>query len=516
MLSFIKRHLTSLNKPLPAHQAQQLTASKAPVMRQQQARRHYYFNAPRHTAKSLRILVNDLQEHVGSPDKPSGAGAQVKETMYKMLHSVNIPDIRNPEKQRDFFQDMVRLHLSSMTADELAGLEKALKAADFQCLIEVPGEDEEKEFVYTAFGSPDDDDEGPLHRLLKTEELYDIIHELRAAAGQRQQPALAPETAVAVRNSLGPCLSAWQASGKSLDDLSAIATRLARALGMDPLTTAFALGEPGSRLSMLDWDGKTMTISPEVALELMEEKDGYLFSAVLRDLTEALLAQKLFGPEASVSRLGKADTAALATSLDQIYTQAPAAPSEEFALAARALLARSEQFGAIDIAPTVGGNVGHAWIAPELSVSPDQQHEGKMVGKRFMHLGSNPAPGEARIKEWPMRFLTDADNALKYGRDGSWKLIVPVDKDRLAAAAKEVREEWTRLGLPYRFASTGPGMRPTGCRVTVFEAVIRGMDTPTRVLFDHFNAGLPEPDSPTELWERFDQFMGWVRKLAAE
>jgi hypothetical protein len=35
-------------------------------------------------------------------------------------------------------------------------------------------------------------------------------------------------------------------------------------------------------------------------------------------------------------------------------------------------------------------------------------------------------------------------------------------------------------------------------------------------LFQHYNSGLAEPQSPTELWQRLDGLMRWIERLAAE
>jgi hypothetical protein len=40
------------------------------------------------------------------------------------------------------------------------------------------------------------------------------------------------------------------------------------------------------------------------------------------------------------------------------------------------------------------------------------------------------------------------------------------------------------------------------------------MDADARALFAHYNRGLPEPDSPTELWLRLDGLMRWIADLS--
>jgi hypothetical protein len=42
------------------------------------------------------------------------------------------------------------------------------------------------------------------------------------------------------------------------------------------------------------------------------------------------------------------------------------------------------------------------------------------------------------------------------------------------------------------------------------------MSADARALFDHYNRGLPDPQSPTELWQRLDGLMRWIQTLAAD
>jgi hypothetical protein len=180
------------------------------------------------------------------------------------------------------------------------------------------------------------------------------------------------------------------------------------------------------------------------------------------------------------------------------------------------VLETAQIFRQIHIQPTTGVALGHAWIAPSLSLVPDKRKMSVDIGSRYMHSGYHLEPGDAHIREWPAHFMTSKENEESYPAEHAWQVRVPVDANRLREAAQDVSREWQSAGLPYRFIGTTPDMPPTGCRATVWEAVKRGMSADARALFDHYNRGLPDPQSPTELWQRLDGLMRWMQTLATE
>jgi hypothetical protein len=133
-----------------------------------------------------------------------------------------------------------------------------------------------------------------------------------------------------------------------------------------------------------------------------------------------------------------------------------------------------------------------------------------------MHSGFHLEPGDSQIREWPAHFMSAKENEEAYPDQYAWSVRVPVNSIRLQAAAREVRREWESQGVPYRFIGTEPEMRATGCRVTVWEAVQRGMTDDALTLFQHYNSGLPEPQSPTELWQRFEGLMQWIEAVSTD
>lgn len=95
-------------------------------------------------------------------------------------------------------------------------------------------------------------------------------------------------------------------------------------------------------------------------------------------------------------------------------------------------------------------------------------------------------------------------------------VTVPVNADVLQQSAQRVKERWINEDVLYKSMSDIDGGDIRSCRVGVWEAVIDGMDDSARQLFNHYNCGLPDPDSSAELWLRMQGFMQWIKDLASE
>jgi hypothetical protein len=199
----------------------------------------------------------------------------------------------------------------------------------------------------------------------------------------------------------------------------------------------------------------------------------------------------------------------------QVMSRPPTVTDELMYVHAAEVLAHRSGFGTIQICPTAGAMLGHAWISPVLSVVPDRSRKGVEAGKRFMRSGLRTEPTQCTVNEWDIRWLTPLENAELYPAEYAWHPTVPAHWLKLQQAATGVMQEWQAKGLPYRFIGTRPGMAATGCRITVWHAVQRAMEDDTRVLFAHFARGLPVPESPTELAARLAQFTDWLSTLAA-
>jgi hypothetical protein len=252
------------------------------------------------------------------------------------------------------------------------------------------------------------------------------------------------------------------------------------------------------------------------ALEVLTEtKNGALGASLLRDLLELLLAHKLFGPIADLMTLSAGQRALLQREIEQVLSRPPSVTDSTISIRAAEVLARRSSFGTMQIFPTVGATLGHAWISPVLSVVPDKSRKGIEAGKRFMRSGLRLEPTQCTINEWDIQFLSPRENDDMYPAAHAWHLTVPAHWLKLQQAAEQTREEWQRKKLPYRFIGTEPGMPATGCRATVWHAAQCAMDDDTRSLFEHFMLGLSEPESPTELALRMSQFMRWLDVLSS-
>ena len=50
----------------------------------------------------------------------------------------------------------------------------------------------------------------------------------------------------------------------------------------------------------------------------------------------------------------------------------------------------------------------------------------------------------------------------------------------------------------------------------MLQAIVQGMDDDARTLFAYFNAGLADPESPTDLALRMNRFMQWLEIVGTD
>lgn len=486
-------------------------AKRAPKLSQRQSKATYYFDASRHTSLSFRMLLDELKAKKAPADLP-GARDFLCLTMDNLLQSIR-PGIDDDEQSRQYFFALLSMHLSHLSADELNQLSDSLKAAGFGCnVVETIIDD----LVYRDYGFAN----GPPHAfhrtLLQTADFFDLLDDLTKTAQKIQSRPLKYELANAARTALPACAIHWQLSGKTPEDLFHSICLLGRTLDLPADLSGIASGSLPTKASTVTIAQQVLMIDSATAEALTTDTQGILFAEVLRDVLELLLTQKLFGIAAPPDQLTQRQRQELSAALEKIYNSPLPGGDPALQTKARTVLQGAQRFGQIQIQPTVGVALGHAWIAPTLSLVPDKHKNSVDIGHRYMHSGYHLEPGDSKIREWPTRFMTRQENEDAYPAEHAWRVSVPVESGRLQMAAQEVRHEWESLNLPYRFIGTAPGMPPTGCRATVWEAVRRGMDSDARTLFDHYNGGLPDPQSPTELWQRLDGLMRWITVVAAE
>ena len=364
---------------------------------------------------------------------------------------------------------------------------------------------------------------GPPHSrqrtLVFTKGLHDAIDQAMQAAKQREegfsdQHRLTVAQAQQARDVLALLAERHAHGGATLTTLACAAKQLALAISL-PLATEVATAvHPLPPVSSVSWRDGQLVVELHTLEALVATHDSKLDASIMRDLLELLLAHRLFGAMDGLMTLNPGQRTLLQREIEQVLSRPPAGASDAMRATAAAVLQRRCSFGTMQIFPTAGAMLGHEWISPVLSVVPDRSRKGTEAGKRFMRSGLRLEPTQCTVHEWDIRWLTATENTDLYPPEHAWHLSVPAHWLKLQQSAIEVRKEWQRMKHPYRFIGTAPGMPATGCRATVWLAAQRAMDDDTRMLFAYFRRGLPEPDSPTELALRMDQFMQWMEALA--
>lgn len=497
----------------PVRITQQATANpkRAPQLFNRQPKAPYYFDASRHTSLSFRLLLSQLKEH-----KTTSEHRRTRDflclSMDNLLSSIR-PGIDDDEQSQQYFTALLRMHLSHLTSNETEQLRETLKAAQFACnVIETIIDDE----VYRDYGFSN----GPPHSfnrtLMQTDSFFNLLEDLKDSAPEFRCMPSQTNLPEAIRDVLHAICADWNHSSKTIDDLHRSVCLLAKALDLPMAATEIITGLSEIKSTTVTATQNTIVIDSRMAEAVMADTTTRLFPELLRDVLELLLTQKLLGIAAPPNKLMRTQRQQVSTAIEQIYAKVPTSGTRDLKAQARELMKDATHFGEIQIQPTTGVALGHAWITPNLSLVPDMRKNHVDLGYRFMHSGFHLEPVDSRISEWPAHFMTAKESEETYPRQHAWTLRVPVDARRLQAAAQEVRHEWESQGVPYRFIGTTPEMHATGCRVTVWEAVQRGMTDHALTLFQHYNSGLPEPQSPTELWQRLDGLTRWIERLAAE
>lgn len=478
-------------------------------------RANYYFDATWHTAQTLRRLIRTpaAAGELG-PHKPARLLVQSMDTL---LDSI-CPGLVDDGESHDYFHQLLQAHLSGLDAAELAQLAKSLKQQRYSCAVVESVIDD---VMIKDYGFAN----GPPHRhhrtLMFTRDLYHALEAAQdaaaTAAGRTDDRRLTPAQARGARDALAALATRPAHAEITLTELVGMAARLAHAIGLAEHPSLVIAATPmPSPVSAVDWQDEHLIVDLQTFVTVCQARQPGPLAALLRDLLELLLARRLIGPGANLATLPAAQRALLLRALEQVISAPPAIADRAAPARAADILRRSDSFGAVQICPTSGVRLGHAWIAPVLSLMPDKSRPAREIGTRFMRTGFRLEPAHCTISEWKVRWLSATESDSLYPSTSTWQVRVPVDRHKLQQAATEVVDEWMRKALPYRFIDTQPGMPTTGCRATVLQAVQRAMDDDTRTLFEHFMLGLPEPESPTELALRLEQFMEWLTTLAAQ
>lgn len=471
----------------------------------------YYFDASHQSVKTLRVLLAECKS--GANRLGQYSPSQLLAQSFDVLLDSIRPGLDDDGESRDYFLSLLRMHLSGLSAPELQDLGQILRSLPYDCFVAESVKDDESLHEYRFADGP------PHHRqrtLLQSNTFFHLLDELQQQAhpSNKSQSTLCKEALTPIaRTWLASSAADWLLSDKSLVAVLDAARQLAALLDV-PIVPEVAMAEAlSSRASVVEMQNTQLLIEPDVAAYLAEDQSGKLFAYVLRDLLELLLTKKLFGNEV-LPQLTAQQRCDLLNCLTQIMDYGkPAIAGDVMHTQVEALLADAKHFGCVQILPTIGAALGHAWIAPALSLIADTTRQSGETQASFMHTGFHLAPRECRIREWPTRFLSARENEHVFSAARAWHLPVPVETQRLQSAAEAIVSEWRERRLAYRFMGSYPAIDATGCRITVWQAVQRGMSADALALFQHYNRGLPEPESPTELWLRLDGMMRWLEEI---
>lgn len=471
----------------------------------------HYFDAASHSALTLRTVLNAHQQ----PGQVLGkSDEQLMVNAVNTLVAATCPQGDMDSESHAYFSMLLNMHLSGLEPEELKLLARALKAAGYDSVSDLAAlqHDIYDEFGFVS-GKPQDVATLPAdwHHLL------DDAIEHAAAIARRPLAGKAPSDAQAraARQCLLDAALRWPVCEQAMTDIVRIAQQLCDAIDLSPSPRVGCSSRTAQRGNALDWKDDTLLIGLKASRALAEDGSGKVFAELQRDLLELLLARKMFGDSAHPSRLCAGDRTRLNKAVSEVLAADPCAPEAPLRQAAARVLANVGKMGKVQVLPTIGVALGHAWIGSSLSVVPDKSKPPISIGTRYMHPGFQLEPDDCQVMQWPIRWLDANENAKLFADEHAWQVTVPVERKRLEKAASEVAGEWKAQGQPYRFTGTAPGMPSTGCRASVLRAIEKGMDDDARSLFTYFNAGLPEPESPTELATRMNQFMRWLPVVAA-
>ena len=487
----------------------------SPLMRNKNRRENYYLDASWHTRKSFRALRESTEPSAEKlHSKPEGELLVTQ--MDVLLWSIR-PELLDDSASKSLYLTLLSRQLNAIDTETMEWLVSALKNAKYECYVTETVIDDA---LYIEHGFSNGAPHSQQRTILTTPDFKDALDQAYAASQSRKivpTLQLSDTQTQTIRNQLATNALLWKAGDKSLacldQNMQALATAMELRTDAPMLISTTAL--PGA--STIEWRDGRMVIDGAAATALQEADSGELFARVQRDILECLLLRKFPDYRPETDKESHALWLSLWTTIEHIESLPPSiimTPERRQRL--REALSGSEPPGSIQVMPTVGAALGHAWIRPKLSISPEKTTPGKPAGTRYMHGGGQPQPRHSTITEWPIRWLTAAEMDECHPPSEAWHLKVPVSTQALHTAAHELERDWLAADQRYRFAEVAPGKPASGCRISVWESVQRAMNPAVRECFEEFNRGLPLPSTPTELWERLKNFNSWVTTLAAD
>ena len=506
--------------------------SKAPMMKSPsrardtcitpwRQRASYYYDASWHTGKTFRQLVksllpskNTLSDNLGSC---SNSELLVEQTEF-FLNSLR-PFVNGAIESKEKYIKLLQMHLSELAAPEKEAMANHLRLVGYECQITESAIDDE---MYLEYGFCN----GPPHTkkniLLTTVDLFALLDD-QHSVNECEKSALTEVLGVTItqaqtiRNQLSVYASDWVDSEKTPQSLLRIARHLEHAvIGHTSLESVSTFDEEPGPSKVIQRNGKLL-VDLTTIHDLSHHTNETLFAVLLRDMLEIFLTKKLFGSTTELNQLSGVQKRQVWNVIATIQSLTPTSSLlTPFRAHVKNLLKSRESFGKVHIIPASGVALGHAWITPSLSITPDHQKLGIPAGSCYLHSGARLHAGVSTINEWPIQWLTSTESENLYPFRHAWHLSVPVSAKALELAAQQTSEEWKHNEIAYRFVAVAPDSPSTGCRMSVWTAVEKGMDADTKLLFIYFNRGLALPDSTIELWERLNGFMQWLELIASD
>ena len=484
-------------------------------------RASYYYDASCHTGKTFRQLVKSLAttQNTSSINLGSCPNSEllVEQTDF-FLNSLR-PFVNSAIDSKAKYLKLLHMHLSDLTRPEKEALSTHLRLIGYACQISESAIDDK---MYLEYGFCN----GPPHTkkniLLSTSELF-VLLDPQYSASECQKldltetPGVTTAQAQAIRNQLSVCAGDWLDSDKTPDSLLRIARHLEwTVIGCNSIENVSIFDEEPGPSKVIQKSGKLL-VNLATIHDLSQHNNESLFAVLLRDMLEIFLTKKIISSTTESSQLSAVQRRQVWTSIETIQSLAPTSSLlSPFYTHVKTLLMSREDFGKVHIIPASGVALGHAWIAPSLSITPDHQKIGIPAGSCYLHSGARLHAAVSAINQWPIQWLTSTESENLYPSRRAWHLSVPVPAKALELAALKMSEEWKRNVIAYRFVAVAPDSPATGCRMSVWTAVEKGMDADTKLLFAHFNRGLALPDSTIDLWQRLNGFMQWLELIASD
>ena len=477
------------------------------------ARANYYWSAHYQSTQIIATLI-DAYTKRQHPDTAN----KIKEVMVNLMDFI-VNKSRHAEMDPLRYQAILASHLSGLDARQLNQLSQILKDTGFDYvsyhatieIVERNGRQKEREkFIL----------------LQSHEDFFRLLGDLMQNSGSNQVQQSAHRFPVnwnaSARKILSDSAAAWH-SGKETKDVAPVLLQAARQfatqLGMTMMPAEVRYTSMQTAHSTVIWQDDVLFCA--AFFEKFSEKRcntdatySTPFECGLRDVFEAVLIKKMFGPAMQLEQLEPSRLTMLRKKIDLVMNQTAPELTPHLSVMAQQVMRDFASFGHISISPN-GGGTGHSWIAPDFSIFPDNsdQRDGP-IEEIFLHEADQLVPGFKKIRERAVMFISAEENEQYYPVEKALKIKVPVAADVLSLAASNIKEKWVTEKIPYRPLASTEKNDVHSCRSGVWEAVQAGMNEPARILFKHYNLGLPVPDSSAELAFRMRGFMDWLHACA--